>query len=149
MLSFARLEQQLVLDEGFRSHPYRDSIGVWTIGYGVTVVDGRPVTKSTPAMTMGQARQLLRAGIFNALLDCEKTFPNFAALDGVRQEVLANMAYNLGGPKLRQFKRMRAAVERFDFPEWADEMVDSKWYRQVGARSKRLVKAVRDGKWPA
>ena len=29
--------------EGFKAHAYKDTGGVWTIGYGTTRIDGRPV----------------------------------------------------------------------------------------------------------
>lgn len=35
--------QSLKGSEGFRSEAYRDSGGVWTIGYGTTMIDGKPV----------------------------------------------------------------------------------------------------------
>jgi GH24 family phage-related lysozyme (muramidase) len=31
--------------EGFRDKAYQDSVGIWTIGYGTTKVDGRPVAQ--------------------------------------------------------------------------------------------------------
>lgn len=37
--------------EGFRSNPYQDSVGVWTIGYGTTFINGVRVTASTPPVT--------------------------------------------------------------------------------------------------
>lgn len=32
--------------EGFRDKAYKDSVGVWTIGWGTTKINGRPVTAS-------------------------------------------------------------------------------------------------------
>ncbi len=40
--------------EGTVLHPYRDSAGVWTIGTGLTSLDGKPVTAETPCITAGQ-----------------------------------------------------------------------------------------------
>lgn len=42
--------------EGFRSHPYRDAVGVWTIGYGSTAGVG----PGTPPITEAQARERMR-----------------------------------------------------------------------------------------
>lgn len=42
--------------EGFRSRPYRDAAGVWTIGYGST----RGVGPDSPAVTQTQAMNRLR-----------------------------------------------------------------------------------------
>lgn len=45
--------------EAFRSKPYQDGAGVWTIGYGTTTINGQPVTANTPPITEPQAAQLL------------------------------------------------------------------------------------------
>jgi lysozyme len=46
--------------EGFRSAPYRDQGGVWTIGYGATyLLDGSRVTASTPPVTQADAYAML------------------------------------------------------------------------------------------
>lgn len=45
-------EAVLIAREGRRLKAYRDSVGVWTIGIGVTTVAGRPVT---PGMTITSA----------------------------------------------------------------------------------------------
>lgn len=42
--------------EGFRSHVYRDPVGVWTIGYGST----KHVGPNTPPVTEQKARERLR-----------------------------------------------------------------------------------------
>lgn len=42
--------------EGFRSHPYRDAVGVWTIGYGET----KGVGPRTKPISQKAAKELLR-----------------------------------------------------------------------------------------
>ena len=57
--------------------------------------------------------------------------------------VLVNMVFNLGRPRLSKFKNMLAAVNANDYHLAAEEMIDSKWYRQVGRRSEELVEIMR------
>jgi lysozyme len=53
--------------EGFRSAPYRDSGGVWTIGYGSTRdLTGSPVTGGTQPVTEATARILLARDALSA-----------------------------------------------------------------------------------
>lgn len=47
--------------EGLRLAPYRDPVGIPTIGYGSTTgLDGNPIGLSTPPITQEQASQLLQ-----------------------------------------------------------------------------------------
>ena len=45
--------------EGFRPQSYQDSVGVWTIGYGTTRINGQPVKAGT-TITEDQALQLVK-----------------------------------------------------------------------------------------
>lgn len=47
--------------EGFRSAPYLDTAGVWTIGFGTTHIDGQPVSAATPPVTEAEAHALMDA----------------------------------------------------------------------------------------
>lgn len=37
-------KRHLVIDEGSKTHAYKDTRGTWTVGIGFTELDGRPVT---------------------------------------------------------------------------------------------------------
>jgi lysozyme len=137
-MQYARLLDQLRHDEGFRAVPYQDHLGRWTIGYGSTYIGLERVTASTPEVTYQAALNMLMAGAFAACIDAQGAVGNFNDLDDARQEVLANMAYNLGGRGLERFVRLRAAIERADFSAAASEMTASRWFQQVGARAVRL-----------
>ena len=56
--------------------------------------------------------------------------------------LLINMAFQLGGPRLRKFKLMIAAVEVEDYREKSLQMEDSRWFGQVGRRSVELQQMV-------
>jgi lysozyme len=55
------------------------------------------------------------------------------------------MCFNLGMPRLRQFRNMLAALEAGDFETAAREALDSRWAGQVGARAERIAAQIRDG----
>jgi lysozyme len=144
-MNFLALERRVKEDEGFRPIAYLDTVGVWTIGYGQTFwSDGSPISAGDE-ITEDAALQFLRAQLWKCATDCQRDYVSFEAHDHVRQEVLVNMRYNLGRAGLAGFKKMNAAVEKFDYPRWADEMEDSRWFRQVTARAKRLQQMVRTG----
>ena len=55
-----------------------------------------------------------------------------------KQEVLIDMSYNMGSAKLSSFKKMKSALQSGNYQQAAKEMEDSKWFKQVGRRSKQL-----------
>jgi len=59
--------------------------------------------------------------------------------------VLLDMAFNLGVPRLRKFKNMWAGIQEGDYIRAGDEMMDSRWDNQVGARAVRLCKMMKEG----
>jgi len=131
-MNLTRLTKQLKRHEGFRGDPYKDSEGSWTIGYGYLL----PLTKS-------HARLLLDKKIKEAEQECRRRFPFFDSLNSLRQEVLVNMAFNLGWPRLKRFVKMIAALEVEDYELAAAEMLDSRWHRQVKGRAKELAEQMR------
>ena len=66
-------------------------------------------------------------------------------LDDTRQRVLANMAFNLGLPRLNKFVKFLTAVQASDWEKAAIEMMDSKWATQVGNRAVRLKEKMLKG----
>jgi lysozyme len=55
------------------------------------------------------------------------------------KEIVVNMAYNLGKPRLSQFKRLKGALNREDYTRAAKEMKSSRWYNQTGPRARELI----------
>ena len=77
-----------------------------------------------------------------AINDCNDIFNSFEKLPEDIQHVLINMAFQLGGPRLRKFKMMIAAVEMEDYREMALQMEDSRWFKQTTNRAQRLIDRV-------
>jgi lysozyme len=53
------------------------------------------------------------------------------------------MAFNLGGPRLAGFTRLRAAVMRGDWDAAAGEALDSRWAVQTGRRATDIAAMLR------
>ena len=136
---FARLLDQIRQDEGFSASAYLHTRGVPTIGYGATYIAGERVTMDTDDITHAVALSMLMGDVYGACIDAQGLFSNFNSISYDRQEVLVNMAFNLGRTGLSRFVKMRAAIAAGDFNRAALEMANSNWYHQVGDRAKRLV----------
>jgi lysozyme len=130
------LRPQLKIDEAVRTKPYKDSLGILSIGVGrnLEAVGLRP----------DEIDLMLDNDMADAEKVCCSLFPAFDSLSDNRKAVLVNMAFNMG-PGLSAFHRMIEAVNHDDFEEAAKQMESSKWAGQVGARAVRLAKHMREG----
>jgi lysozyme len=119
--------------------PYLDTEGVPTIGPGITHFNGKKVTMKTKPIPLVHGFALMRFHIFEAAKDASTFVENFSQLSSVRQEALLEMAYQLGGPGLRGFRKMRKAIEARDWEEACREGLDSKWAKKDTPRRARIV----------
>lgn len=135
-----RLLDQLLRHEGYRQHPYKDSVGILTIGIGRNLED--------VGISEDEAKYLLRNDVREARDMCRSSFPWFSDLDKVRQDAIVNMCFNLGITRLKGFKNMLSAMEAKDYNEAAHEALDSKWAFQVGKRAQDIAHMIREGLYP-
>ncbi len=132
-----RLKMQLVKHEGIQLKPYTDSVGKLTIGVGRNLTD--------IGITEDEAMTLLDHDILVAWHACQRVVLGFDALDEPRQHALLDMMVNLGETRFAAFKKMIAAIDARDFDRAADEMLDSKWAKQVDQRAETLATMMRTG----
>tara|TARA_R110000765_G_scaffold351418_2_gene441442 strand:- start:163 stop:573 length:411 start_codon:yes stop_codon:yes gene_type:complete len=131
------LIEELKRDEGVELTVYTDTVGISTIGIGRNLQD--------VGVSMEEAEFLLSNDIDVAVNELQRTFDWFEGLSGARQRVCINMCFNLGLTRLLGFKKFLAAMEAGEWESAGVEMLDSKWARQVGARSSRLQTLLVEG----
>jgi lysozyme len=126
--------QQIKQHEGFSAKMYNDR-GHKSIGYGFNL----------SYLTKAEAHLLLvhRLSIRHERL---KQFTWFKRLSGVRKKVILNMSYQLGMRGLLKFRHMIWAIKHGYWNGAANQMINSRWYRQSGNRARTLVKQMRTGK---
>lgn len=153
MTNYERLVAQIKRHEGFRRTPYQCSAGTWTVGYGHTMwVDLEMNVSPEWAAIILEEYDLPRAD--DDLFEVDKAkgagFWDDWLMDEVedaRLFALVNMAFNLGRRRLAGFRKMWNALKQRDYAAAADEMLDSKWAKQVGDRAVELAEQMRTGKW--
>lgn len=107
--------------EGFRPEAYKDSVGVWTIGYGTTVINNQPV-KQGMTITQEQALQLVQQEVNKLWSQIESILK--VKINDNQMNALIDFAYNLGFGSLKNSTLMRLVNEsKFEeaanqFPRW-------------------------------
>ena len=140
--------EQLKIDEGVTYEIYLDHLGYHTFGVGHLVLKtdpeyGQPV--GTP-VSEERVKECFEKDLDTAIEECKKlygpgTFNNFP---GEVQEVLVNMLFNLGRPRLSKFRNFNSKLNEGDWAGAAPEGLDSLWARQVGARAERLMERLKN-----
>ncbi|VVD96546.1 lysozyme [Pandoraea iniqua] len=127
---------ELSRDEGRKLKPYIDTVGKTTIGVGRNLSD--------VGISDAECDAMLQNDIARTVGWLDRNVSWWRDLDAVRQRVVVNMAFNLGGGLLT-FVNTLAAMRRGDYGAAADGMLASKWATQVGARAQRLSQMMRTG----
>ena len=122
-----------------RLKPYRCTAGKLTIVIGRNLDD----------CGISQSEDYVM--LINDIMNCEKQLQSkipdiYNGLDEVRKSVLLNMCFNLGINGLLGFKNTLAFVKVGDWERAANNMLVSKWAKQVGMRAIELSEMMRKGK---
>jgi lysozyme len=129
---------QLKADEGLRLQPYTDTNGNLSIGYGRNL--------RAKGITAVEAVVLLNDDVAEVTNELS-AYLWYTNLDPVRQDVLINMAYNLGPWGLLGFHQMIAALEAGNTAEAAAQIEASAAAKELPARYGRLRDAMKTGSW--
>ena len=145
-MNLEKLRVELEEDEGCKYEIYLDHLGYPTFGIGhlVTEDDEEHGKEVGTEVSAERVAEVFEQDIEVTLDECQRLYEDFDDLPEEVQLIIANMMFNMGRPRLSQFKGMKAGVDARDWNQAADEMVDSKWYRQVTNRADRLVTRMRN-----
>ena len=140
-----QLREELIADEGCIYAVYLDHLGLRTAGIGHLCRPSEPEYDMEVGDPISEDRvlELFDRDMAWTLKDCHRLLPEFSDLPEEVRLIVANMMFNLGANRLGGFKRFLEAVGKKDWASAADEMVDSKWHRQVPERSGRLIERMR------
>ena len=132
--------------EGVRLEPYQDSLGLWTVGVGHLIGDGKtlPAEWKGKKLTMKEVDDLF-AQDFIHHKEMAKKVPGWDLANETGQAALIDLTFNMGGAWYKKFPAAAKALAAGDFNKAADELTDSLWYKQVKDRAKTIVSMIRDG----
>ncbi len=98
--------------------------------------------------TAEEAETALEERIASVEADLTRRIPWFAHLDPVRQDVLVNIAFNIGAGGLMKWPKTLGDVKAGNYAKAADEIrQNALWHSQVHDRSLRVAAAMETGKW--
>lgn len=163
------LIKDLKIEEGYSSKPYKDSVGVWTIGFGRNLKRGFTLAEHTflfpeierypinlqdtveyfrrKPMTEEEGLFLLRSDIKTCEHDAKIIYGDrWLSLPRDIKVSVLDMLFNLGLPKYLKFKKHIAAIESGDYMEAAKQVEESLAAAQAPNRYKAIAKRIREAK---
>jgi GH24 family phage-related lysozyme (muramidase) len=157
-MDFQKLAQQLRLHEGYRSKVYLDTVGHPTVGIGFNLdrddaevrlrsvgANYHDVVTGKYELSKDQAKELLKYDVEKAESDARRLVFVYDELNDVRQRVIVDMVYNLGAYGFSKFKNTIRHICNGDYEKASDNMLKSKWARQVKGRAKVLANMMKYG----
>lgn len=138
------LAADIAREEGRRAAAYPDPLthgAPWTIGVGHT----GPEVHAGSVWTDAQIDAQLASDIARAEAGLDRELPWWRSLNDPRQDVLVQMAFQLGVAGLAKFHTALGEIHAGRYAEAADAMLASAWARQTPARARRLAEQMRTG----
>ena len=138
----SKLVAQLKRHEGVKSHAYKCTANMITVGVGRNIDENGGI-----GLSDDEINYLLE----NDIKRCKQELISlswFTDLDSVRQDALVNLCFNLGLTRLMGFNNAMAAMAEGDYERAADEFYDSRWPKQVKSRADEVCEMIRTGRYP-
>ena len=137
MLSWATIEDDLILEEGLKLRPYKCPSGHWTVGVGHRVPRGDVVGE----ITLRQAGEWLADDIACAINAVRAAIGRevYDTLPDEKKRALINLAFAVGANGLMKFSRLIDAVKAGDFSAASMEVLNSKLANQAPNRAGRIA----------
>ena len=137
--------EMIKVHEGVRTKPYKDSLGLWTVGVGHLIGDGKSLPPEwNRELSMQEVDELFAKDYAHHKEMAMKT-PGWDKANETGQAAMIDLAFNMGGSWYKKWPNTAKALEAGDFDKAADGLKDSKWYQQVKGRAVKIVSMLREG----
>ena len=130
--------------EGVKTHAYKDSLGVLTIGCGRNISDSE--RHHGLGISDDEIDFMLQNDIERTIKELSREYPWFNDMEeGARRDAIINLHFNLGRARFAGFKKAIGHMEMGDHDQAALEFLDSRWAKQVKGRAIEVTDMIKTG----
>ena len=132
------IKAMIIEHEGIRYEPYKDSVGLWTIGVGHLIGDGKSLPDDmNRTFSEKEVMDMFEEDYAHHKKIASRT-PGYDEANYAGKAAMIDLGFNMGQwwPK---WPNTSKALKEGDFTSAARGLEDSKWYRQVGRRAPKIV----------
>lgn len=143
-MSEEEIKQMIIKHEGKRNRPYQDSLGLWTVGVGHLIGDGKSLPPEMNREFSDEEVMAMFEKDYAHHRSAAMNIPGFDKLDGRGQGALTDLTFNMGPSWISKWPKLKKQLEEGDTKSAAQNLEQSKWYGQVGNRAPTVVSLLRD-----
>jgi len=137
-----KLIAMLKRHEGVKTHAYRDSLGILTIGCGRNINNSRK--DKGIGLTIDEIEYMLQNDIERTIKELSQEYAWFNDMEeGARRDGVINMHFNLGRFRFASFKLALIHMENGSHTKAATEFLDSRWAKQVKGRALEVTDMIK------
>jgi lysozyme len=141
----ADVKDMIKRHEGVRFKPYKDSLGLWTIGVGHLIGDGKTLPPEYNREFSAAEVDAMFNKDFEHHQDAAEKIPGYDALNPKGQGALTDLTFNMGPSWYKKWPKFTKFLSSGDTEGAAQSLESSKWYGQVGRRAPEVVSMLRAG----
>ena len=131
--------------EGVKDKPYKDTKGLWTVGIGHLIGDGRTLPPEFDRTFSPEEINDMFMKDYNSHKEAAQRIPGYNNLNTNGRAALIDLTFNMGKNWFRNFPNFTKALASGDITRAAQELKNSNWYRQVGNRAPTIVSLLQSG----
>lgn len=130
-------------NEGYKLEPYKDSLGLWTVGVGHLIGNGKTLPSEWNRKFSPEEVDSLFAKDYEEHQDAAEKIPGFNDLNKQGKGALTDMTFNMGKVWWKKWPTFTKFMKNKDVDNAANSLQDSKWYSQVKGRAVRDVAMIK------
>jgi lysozyme len=129
--------------EGYKTKPYQDSLGLWTIGIGHLIGDGKSLPPEWDREFSDQEVLDIFAKDYAVHSKAAMKIPGFDKLDAIWQASLIDITFNMGPAWWHSWKIFQQQLLSGDLAGAIDNLAGSKWAKQTKSRATDILGMLR------
>jgi GH24 family phage-related lysozyme (muramidase) len=132
-------KKMIIKHEGIRDMPYKDSLGLWTVGVGHLIGDGKSLPPEyNRKFTQAEIMKMFDDDFHHHAKAAEK-IPGYSKANAAGQGALIDLTFNMGNSWYKKWPNFCKKLAAGDFKGAADELAGSKWAQQVKSRAQTII----------
>jgi lysozyme len=143
-MSEEEIKAMIIRHEGKINKPYKDSLGLWTVGVGHLIGDGKSLPPEMNREFSDEEVMTMFEKDYAHHRSAAMNIPGFDKLDGRGQGALTDLTFNMGPSWISKWPKLKKQLEEGDTQSAAKNLEQSKWYGQVGNRAPTIVSLIKD-----